>query len=553
MAAAEVTRAALLVAVALGAPGAAGVLLGRDRGPAARVVQALAGALLANVTAAVALRLLDVEPTQASYAAALVAVTVAAGAIGVRRGGRLPDPRRAPAATVIFVIAFALAAWAGLDVVPALEDQDSEVQGTAWGLLRDFEPICLTNRSTLHYFAHPPLLHVFAAATLALSGELPAVRAPYDGAKLELEKISAAERRGVTATLAALRGETLPHDYSVRWARDVYGAFLRDPALLGTRAPNFALAGVAAALLFLWMRRLGVAAAEAALVVAVYATLPEIFVRSAYGGYYAIGAVTWLAGAWLSLGVDGGGRNGFSAEAEGHRVAGFAVGDEGGRRTGFLAGALAALADQKAILLGGALVVVVGVRGFLERSRSSLARAMPFVLGVAAATLAFWTYGLAVAPRDFVIDHVQEHLLARFAGDHAAARPGQLVYPSRGELWVEFAQHFGPWAVLAAAAVVVGIVRTARRTHSAGKAAPLLVAWVVAVAVAFTLTDWRQTKHLALLVPAATLLIGVMMAATKSARRWAIRIALLGALVWNVGWIARLARDFEAMSVSTLW
>ncbi|MFN8179796.1 MAG: hypothetical protein U0167_17835 [bacterium] len=525
---AATAAAALLGAAALGAPGAAGMLLGRGRGAARRVVQALAGAVLANVAAMIALRLAGVEPGPTSFAAALGAMTVAAGVAGHARGGRVPDPRRAPAAAVIFGAAFLLAAEAGLDVVPPLEDQDSEVQGTAPGLVQDLAPVCLTNRSTLHYFAHPPLLHALAASTLTLAGQLPAVRAAHDAAREELSTIPAAERRGWPAVAKALRGGIPRRDYSLRWWRDVYGAFVADPALLGTRAPNFVLAAVAATLLFLWLLRLGATSFDAGLLVAVYATLPEVFVRSGYGGYYAIDAATWLAAAWLATGSAGGGR------------------------AGYFAGGLGALADQKLLLFGAVAAAVANARALVARHRSALLRALPLVLGMAAASLAFWVYGLAVAPADFVTDHWREHGLARFVGTPAKAGPGQLAYPSRAALWLELGEHYGIWAALAAGAVLAGIAR-ARGGRDETGAATLLVAWTAAVAIVFTLADWRQTKHLALFVPAATLLIGMMLAEARPGPRVALRLALVAALAWNVAELLRLARDFESMSATPLW
>jgi hypothetical protein len=525
---AATASAALLGAATLGAPGAAGMLLGRGRGAARRVAQALVGAVLANVAAAIALKLVGVEPGPTSFAAALGAMTVAAGVLGRARGGRVPDPRRTPAAAVIFVAAFLLAAEAGLDVVPPLEDQDSEVQGTAPGLVHDLAPVCLTNRSTLHYFAHPPLLHALAASALTLSGQLPAVRAAHDAARAELSAIPIAERRGWRAVEAALRGETPRRDYSLRWWRDVYGAFVEDPALLGTRAPNFVLAAVAATLLFLWLRRLGATSFDATLLVAVYATLPEVFVRSGYGGYYAIDAATWLAGAWLATGSVGGGR------------------------AGYFAGALGALADQKLLLFGAVAAAVANARALAARHRAPLMRALPLVLGMAAATLAFWVYGLSVAPADFVTDHWREHGLARFVATPAPAGRGQLAYPSKAALWIELGEHYGIWAALAAGAVLAGIARARRGGDETG-AATLLVAWTAAVAIVFTLTDWRQTKHLALFVPAATLLIGVTVVDARPGPRWALRFALLAALAWNTAELVRLAHDFESMSATPLW
>jgi hypothetical protein len=424
---------------------------------------------------------------------------------------------------------FALAAFAGLRVVPALEDQDSEVQGTAWGLVHDLEPTCLTNRGTLYYFAHPPLLHGLVASTLTLSRELPAVRPAYEAARRELERIPMENRRGPRAIAAALRGESPRPDRYLRWRRDVYGGFVRNPALLGTRAPNFALSAVAAVLVFLWVRRLGVGSADAALVTATHVTLPEIFVRSGYGGYHAIVSVTTLAAAWL-----------------------FAAGGGGGR-SGFAAGALAALADHKTLLLGVVAGAVTAFRGAAARSVQALRRAGPLLAGMACATAAFWAWGLAIAPDDFVSDHVREHGLARLAGGDAAPRAGAPEYPSRLGLWAEFASHSGPWTAIALVAFAAAARRARRGNDEIDRTEEVLVGWIAAGAMAFTLVDWRQTKHLCLLVPAASVLIGGVFAAGGPRGRVALRMALVLALAWNVSWLVRLAGDFQSMAPRPMW
>ncbi|HMB68268.1 MAG TPA: hypothetical protein VKU85_03115, partial [bacterium] len=206
----------------------------------------------------------------------------------------------------------------------------------------------------------------------------------------------------------------------------------------------------------------------------------------------------------------------------------------------------------KTVLVGAA---AVAVRAFRRRGPS-----LALLGGMAIGAAAFWTWGLAIDPADFVGEHLLDHGVRRFAGGEAVSRAGDPVYPTRAGVWLEFARHFGwVWTAAAAAALVVAARRGLRR--GSGEAAPagddvhlaLLAAWIAAVAVAFTLTDWRQTKHLCLLVPAAAVLIGAMDARASGWTRRVIRGGLVISLVWNAVWIVRLARDFGAMAPTPLW
>ncbi len=522
----------------LGAPGVVGLAGPGGHGPARRFVRGLLFVSALNILAAVALVLLELSPTPRTFAAALGALTVGAGALVFGRGGTLPDPRRETLAIAVAAVTFLLALFAGTSVVPLLEDQDTEVQWTAYGLAHDLQPICLTNRSTLYFFAHPLLLHALNASTLVLAGDLETIRPAYDAAVAERERSTVAEReRGIGAVLRALRDPTPPPDRDRIWRRDVYARFVERPALFGTRAPNFVLAAAAAVLVSLWSRRLGASSTDAALVTLAYVTLPEIFVRSAYGGYYPVTVATFLSGAWLASGAAGGGRSGFAA------------------------GALTYLANQKAFLIAAAVAAVRGSRLLFHRTFRELGPALPILLGTLAGTVAFWIYGLGLAPADFVADHLVEHGLERFSGREVLTRSGQSFYPSRPALWLEFARHTGwVWTGLAGLALTVGVRKAwqgIRRTN--GVPAPLsavghLTLWVIVGAILFTAIDWRQTKHLCLLVPALSVLIGgVLLPAVGSRTRLALRAALGVSILWNVSWIIRLARDFDAMTMSTMW
>ena len=535
--------AVLVTAAALGAPGVVGAAA-VGRGAPRRVTGALLAAAGLNVAAAVALRVLGIEPGPRSFGVALGLLVAGAGAFVIGRGRRPPDPRRHPLATALAVTAFALAWFAGTQVVPPLEDQDSEVQGTAYGLAHDLQPLCLTNRSTLYFFAHPLLLHAFNAATLTLSGDLETVRPPYDAARTARETQAPELRaRGLAAAWSALRHSAPRPDRYLAWRGDVYGPFLKSPALFGTRAPNFALAALAAVLVFALARRSGAAPFDAALTTIAYATLPEIFVRSGYGGYYALTAATLLAGV------------------------GLAAGSAGGGKAGAAAGALAMLSNQKSLVVGAAAAGARALRALARRQPAELRMAGPLWLGLVAGGTVFWFYGLGLAPHEFVGDHLLEHGLLRFSGAEAVNRAGKLLYPTRPALWLEFASHMG-WVWCAAAAIGMGTgiargVRGLRRepaapvagraSADAGSLVRHLVLWVVVGAVLFTATDWRQTKHLCLLVPALAVLIGGGTAARPGGLRWVLRGGLAFAVVWNVVWIVRLAGDFEALKISTVW
>lgn len=517
---ADLAGAACLGLAAIAAPGIAGVLQpGGERAPHI-ALRFVAGAFLLNVLAMITRRVTGMDLTPVSYSMILGAWTVLAGFVGMLHGGRFPRPHLGTA--TIGVVAFVMACIAGARVVPPLEDQDMEVQGTAYGLLAHLEPLSLTNRSTLYFFAHPPLLHFLNAPTILLAGQLESVRAAYDAARAERAKLPASRRTPSFQRIARAFENPPRPDTSLHWKRSVYPAFLKEPALLGTRAPNFILSAVLAMLLFRALRTIGVSAGDSTLLMLATMTLPEIFVRSGYGGYFAISALTFLIAGWLSVVSSG--------------------------NAPFLAGVLAMLANQKS--------VIVGAASFLWSPR----RSKDLILGLVAGAIAFAIYGLLVAPEDFVADHLLDHGLRRFTGAHAHALGAAPAYPSRAGLWLEFAQHFGwVWCLAAAAGCLAGLAallvrRRYREASTEGEELrEIALLWILIGALAFTATDWRQTKHLCKLVPAMTLMIGALLARSPRAARWALRAAIVVSILWNARWLAKIAQDFSSLPMSTMW
>jgi hypothetical protein len=479
----------------------------------------LAGAFFLNLAAMITRRILGIDASPMSYAAILAAWTVPTGVAGMLRGGRIPTPHLATIA--VGITAFLVSCVAGTRIVPPLEDQDMETQGTAYGLITNLEPLSLTNRSTLYFFAHPPLFHVLNAPTLLLAGQLESVRAAYDAALAERAKLPASRRAPSFERIGRAFKNPPRADTSLHWKRSVYPAFLKEPALLGTRAPNFILAALLAMLLYRALRTIGATSTDSALLLTATMTLPEIFVRSGYGGYFAISALTSLLAAWLVV------------------VAPW-------RSASFLAGFLAMLANQKSIIVGAA--------AFLWSPR----RSKYLLLGLVTGGLAFAMYGLLVAPEDFVADHLLDHGLRRFSG--AEVHAGAPAYPSRAGLWLEFAQHFGwVWCLVAAAACIAALAallmrRFARESPTEGEELrEIALLWILVGAIAFTATDWRQTKHLCKLVPAMTLVMGALLARSSRPARFALRAALVICVLWNARWIAKIAQDFSSFPMSTIW
>jgi hypothetical protein len=510
--------ALLVCAATLGAPGAAGMLWPGGPGAPRLFVRAIAAVSALNIGAAAVLHVLGVPPTPQSFGAALAVGAAGLAAAGALRGGRFPSPRANAAAWLVAAVTFGLAFFSGTRVVPPLEDQDMEVQGTAYGLAHDLQPLCATNRNTLYWFAHPLLHHAFSASTLIFAGQLETVRPPYDLAKRLLAREGAARQRGFAAVVDAFRNPRLDESRDWSWVEAVYEPFLANPALFGTRAANFAMSAATAVLVFAWLGSLGIRTRDALLVTCAYVTLPEVFVRSGYGGYYAITTALFTAGAWLAGGAAGGGRSGF--------VAGF----------------LGALANQKTAIL----VAAVGLQRVLTAAGRPWWSGWAHPAGALAGVVVFWTYGLALFPMDFVVDHLLEHAAYRFDG--AEVVEGTVItYPTRAELWIEFGSHMGwIWTVLAALGTAAALPQVRRPLGAT-------VLLVFVGYAAFTFIDWRQTKHLCNLLPAMSVLIGALFLRGGRLGTAALRLALAVSLAWNLGWIGRLVRDFDSLTMSTIW
>jgi hypothetical protein len=460
----------------------------------------------------------------------LALITNAGLWIGTRKGWYQAQPFSAPLPRLLSVVAalFFVQSYLGAAYfVPALDDQDMETQGTAYGLMHEFAPTMATNRGTDFFFAHPLLLHFWIGESALLSNDLDRLRYYHD---------------------SSLAARAAPETREKLYDRELE-QFMRDPLLLPTRTPNLFLGAFLLFPLGFLAYRISGSLAAAVLACVLYTTLPEVYVRTAYGGYMAVTNFLITSGAYFYLQASGLLANRGNLPDDLRRS----------RRFGFGAAVLGAWADQKAVLFPMATSVHAGLCFVLDGGLSDLFRRLrrrpeviaAFVIGLGfvAGWATYALYGLAVAPGDFIEDHIKGHLVRRLRmnGIDLVGFDPTRWYPSAEALWQEFFRHSG-WLLLPPAALALWAA--ARKIR---QAEGMLLVWTAIGAIGFSLVDWRQTKHLAHILPAVAVLTAVYWASLEGKARSAVSILLGAAVLWNLWRIGLLMQDFNYLRPSPIW
>jgi hypothetical protein len=460
----------------------------------------------------------------------LAAITNAGLVLGVRRNWLALDGLRQPLSVALLVAGglFYVQSYVGAaHFVPPIEDQDMETQGTAYGLINEAAPTMVTDRDSRFFFAHPLLLHFWIGESALISGDLDRLKHYHDSSE-------------------AMRGDPAPEVLYAEWERSL-ARFYADPVLLPTRTPNIFLALlIVFPLGFLVFRLTGsrIAAVGAA---ALYATLPEIYVRTSYGGYLSVTNFLLVSGAYFYLHAS---RLFPDQKDDG-------ASNAPARRFGFASAFLAGWTDQKGILVPLAAPVHAGLRALIDLgpakiftrawTRKDVLAAIAVTGGFFAGWAVYVAFGLSVAPSDFVRDHIQAHIVERMQLDSVEIRQVESWYPSILKLWREFADHTG-W-FLSLAAIPAGIYALRRVREGEG----FLLIWAVIGAVGFSLVDWRQTKHLAHILPAIIMMTAVYWASLSGRLRMAMAALLVVAFTWNTARTGMQMADFEFIKPSPTW
>jgi len=508
------------------------------KGDAAIILfHAAARSLVAGLGVALVLMLVGAAAHRTAFLIILALITNAGIVIGHRKGWFTAAPFADPLPRLVSGIAavFLIQSYLGAAYfVPALEDQDMETQGTAYGLMHELKPTVVTNRETRLFFAHPLLLHFWIGESALISDDLGRLKHHHD---------------------ASLAVRDDPSAVEAQWTK-AFAQFEKDPVLLATRTPNLFLGALTlfpmAFLVFL-LTGSSLAAAGACII---YITFPEIYVRTSYGGYLAVTNFFLLSGAYFYLLMS---RLLTPRGAIGTDV-------PMGRAT-WLAAFLGGWTDQKFLLLPLAAPLHAGVKALLEiralaagglRSFLRAVFSRPYAVagllvgtGFAAGWLTFAAYGLTVAPDDFIKDHLKGHIWWRLNKmtdvNMFQVERGGFVYPSVLALWQQFMDHTG-WLLIPP--MLLGMWHALPRLREAHG---LLLLWALIGIVGFSVVDWRQTKHLAHILPALAMLTAVYWASLEGHARSLLGAVLAAGVVWNVWRIVLLMNDFEYLKPLPIW
>jgi hypothetical protein len=462
--------------------------------------------------------------SRTGFLLALAAFTNAGLILGFRRGWHRAPERSSVLSRLLVAVAvlFYVQSYVGAAYrIPPLEDQDMETQGTAYGLIHALSPAMVTNRGTTFFFAHPILLHFWVGTSALVSNELDRLRYYYEASR---------QMQGGT-------WEQLSAKFKEEFAQ-----FERDPVLLATRTPNLFLGVFVIFPLGFLVYRLSGSHTAAVGACVLYATLPEVYVRSAYGGYMAVTNFMTLKGSRLlpklGNGVDG---------------------SRGTRSGTFGAAFLAAWADQKSLLIPAAAGVHAaltlmfrGSRSLLKRAGSSPELGMALLVGSGffLGWMTFALYGVTIDVRQFISDHVITHVVDRFRLTNlyfATVPEGGGKYPSIVALWRQFGAHVG-WLV--AVPCLLALLDASRRLRGAEG---FFLLWFLVGAVGFSVADWRQTKHLAHVVPPMMVLLGLFWASRHGKAKLVLSVVLCSGAAWNIWRVGRLMADFGYIKPFRMW
>jgi hypothetical protein len=414
---------------------------------------------------------------------------------------------------ILFVVAYITFYLGAVQIVPPTGDNDDELQGTVHGLLTSLEPRFPTSRDTTHYFAHPPLLHLCVAASF-LYYDRWADTAIYDPGPNP--------------------GYSSPRAESGR----LFNHYREKPYRIETRTPNIFFGAITVACLGAWIASSspGLAGLALAFLAALaYMLTPEVFVRSSYGGYFAIGNL-------ILIGM---------ALAEEGRI----LNPKHTRLACFLTGALAAVTDHKLVVVVASLALWEALRAkgpAITRAISALRH--PTMTGFATGTALFWAYGFTVNAKSFWIDHVRYHLLDRIIHQPTPwQEPGH--YPGVVALWLEFTRDTG-WLLLPLALMAFVVLLQRGSMSDVGKewrSTPgFWFLWTGVIALVFSIVDWRQTKHLCIMT------LPLFLAPARAANRTRFLCLLIGIvfallIAWNLKTISALSIDFETLKKFPEW
>jgi hypothetical protein len=485
---------------------AAGLVLFRESHAVLKIARGFVYSTLISMGILALFVLSGIAVRQSTYLAALVLSSEFFLLVNLLRGRRISfaamDGTFYATAALVAVIAGGLCFWGATRVVPVLQDHDSVMECPAYGLATTLKPYCIETRVP-YYFAKGPTSHFIYAFPLVLTDSLERVKHYYD------------------TSLAALNSPDPQKNIVSLW----HGEFKRwfpkqgGRVIVETRTTSIFISVMLALLLFAMVHEITGRSALALALSIVFLTLPEIFVRNSYAGYQNISNFFLLLALYQFL------KN----------------------KESVLTPLLLATINQKCVIVLG---LAVGVWLLVNKVNWKKMLGNKTLIGLLAGMLLLYAYGAFIHPPSLLQDQLQRHGVDRLL--HQNPIPG-MDYPSFTELWTMFGFNYGVFFILL---VILGAVLLFRNRAAFPRETVLLLL-IMATAFAFSLVDWKMTKHLDLMVPAMVLVIALGFRDRLWSTSWKYR-ALISSLLLlalaNNGWIiCKLADNFSWLNVTPIW
>jgi len=444
---------------------------------------------------------------------------------------------------------------------PVLEDYDDEIPGTAYGLIYEFKPYLAYNLPEKYfYFAHPPLVNMYSAAGLLLLDRLETMKFYYDSAKaaekilasqpgeihqfylpspnedgtqkVEVKNINNRQFRVVitgpteTSFQEKVNRDDLTLLFSDRDRLHFYELGLELNVRIGTMFIAVLLFLSTLEMILKYTHREWLGVLGGALLV----FAPGVYARAITVNHEVIALYAGLVLVYSFLLQDRWDRSNLPRML-----------------LWMLPGVFAAFANQKIVLVLGAIWIYQVIR-WLQKDQSRLIDGLrmlffPGAIGFVLGELLFIGYGFFIERTTFV----RYYLLGHFVDRVLHLRTIYSGYPNMVRLWFETGIE-APVIVIAA----LGGALLLRKWIQDGLY--LLVAlWGLVGAIAFSLVDWRMSKHMMQLVPAASVFaILLYEKADQSQRHWLLAGYVL-ALFFSIVLSTALLINFYDYLSTPVW
>lgn len=403
---------------------------------------------------------------------------------------------------LIIVFSTLIVVYYGVHRIPKNHLDDIFIS-TAYGLTHSFKPHSPIVSPPI-YFAHPILSHYFSCFALVLTDQI----------------------------------NFLSNLSDSKWG-DLIAS---NPFLLfSLRTPYIFLTVLFNITLYILLTKLTNSNWLSLLGVALYQTLPEVFVRSSLPSYATITNLCLLLIAYFYI---------------------FYSGDKKFSTSFYLLGIFTLLFCHKSLFI----IIPIFLHQLWRKKNILKIISTKIIIGFFIGLLLWTAYGLSISPKAFIHNFYRVHLIDRLLhikGPRIYLPPHQIAeykdkpevkYPSPLQLWSEFSHSLGaPLLFLGVLSVLyLPIYKRKMEVKDKGENVDIFSFWFIVGALIFSMVDWRQTKHLMLITPPIVISL-VILTVQKKYLRFITSSIICCIIMRNILFILKLVENFGYYQPSPSW